>query len=489
MRNKILLIPVVALFVILSACVTDPQKIDKELPTVLVNNHQPAPSGDVAGYNVSLPASGRGVVFGNYLNNNNIVYSETEGCYYLSMPYYVDDWEGVSDSILAYKNKLGNDLRTFEVLCDDSFEQLQYANGKLYFISGGMLICREGDKESIVLDFEISNYCVDGNFIYYKKVMQSDVWRKEIRSDAFPTKLLIEKAFGYQASSGFLFFHDGTNVYEYNDSDSKVLCTVSGDGDIGMISSFLVDGIIIYKTESGDLFLEDGEKVAAGVLCYTIYHGLVYYSTRAEGLFTYDPVQKNVTQIIATSPGGDRMFDTTIVSINIQNDILFLSVYNTRFGTAHCIFTSDIDGRNYKPLINTETPEFQTFTYTEQGFSIDYPFGYTVHFDPGSYYAGRVIMIDIMHDFFISACNTQRQFGDNSEYFAGGEECAPVENKTNTITNQGRQGIYQKTEDNGRFSYNFLVDEVILIMKGPQEYSDIAESIFLEMASSLRIIE
>jgi hypothetical protein len=172
----------------------------------------PSLSGDEPGEGLVLPKSGDMNVFGNRLNNNNIIYSSTDKCYYLSMPYYVNDIEGSTDSILQYKNKLDEDLTTFEKLSDESFEQLQSVDGRLFYLSDGKLFCREGEKESVLIESDVLDYCVDGDYVYYKINLLAEVWQIEIGSDDLPIKLPIEKVFDFQASNGMFFYNDETSV-------------------------------------------------------------------------------------------------------------------------------------------------------------------------------------------------------------------------------------------------------------------------------------
>ena len=438
------------------------------------------------------------------MNNNNIVYSIQDGCYYLSMPYYVHDFEGSSDSILPNKIRLGEDLSTFEKLADDSFRQLTSADGKMFYISSdGKLICwnngNEFDvldagaavyyvKESIILDLERTEYCVDGDFVFYTDSVQEGIWRKEIGSGSPAIKLPIEKVFGFQASGGVFFYHDGESIYRYANGISTTLLTLSADGAANRISSFLVDGVLLYLTGSSELYIADGEKIAERIISYTIYHGLIYYSTD-DGLFTYDPIEKNTKQIISTIYRHDRIFHFYITYINIQNNRLFLSIHNGSFGSALCIYTANPDGSDFRPLINTQTPVYQTFTYPEQGFSVNYPFGYTVHFDPGSTYYSRLLMIDLMHDFFINAFNMRVMFEEDEEFIPVFIELTTVEDTIAIVTDQGHEGYYQIELIDERFQLSFYLEDFYFKMAGPEEFYDVAEPIFIEMVKSFRILE
>ena len=476
-----LIMTIVILLLILAACQENKQK---PIEVSYVIDNYIDNSSDCS---IALPTSGNDGVFGNRLNNNNIVYYAAERCYYLSMPYYIDDFEGSSNSILAYGNRLGEDLSTFDKLSDNRFEQLQISDGNLYYITDGKLISKHGEEFAVVLDDEISDYCVDGGCIYFKIAGHPEVWLKTVGSDAPPLKLPIDNIVGFQASGGMFFYHDGVSVYMYDNGLSTAICTVTGDGELGAISDFIVDGILLYSTVSGDLFLAGGEKIAEGVICYTLSDSKVYYSTLEEGLFIYDLFQKRVDHIIAFDKSEYRVFAPGIVKINIQNNRLFLSVINGRF-SGSCIFTSDVDGSGFKPLISTDTREFNTFTYSEQGFIIDYPLGYTVHFDPGSYYSGCLLMADIMHDIFVCAYNTRSRLDGSDEYAEAPEESTSLENAVIVDTTQGYHGLYRKNVRNGRFGYTFVLDEFTINMEGPEEYRDIAEPIFLEMAKSLTVI-
>jgi hypothetical protein len=286
------------------------------------------------------------------------------------------------------------------------------------------------------------------------------------------------------------FYHDGTSVYAYADGISTALCTLNSESGANKILDYLVDGILIYSTGltgSSSLYLVDGEKIADSVMCYTIYNDVIYYSVW-DGLFTYDPVQKNTTQIIATERREGWGFGQAIYCITIQNEKLFLSVFNG-FGCANCIFTANPDGSDYKPLINTENPEFQTFTYSEQGFSIGYPFGYTVHFDGGSFYSDYLLMVDLAHDFFIRASNVTFWFDPENEWTVVDGEFIPPKSAKKIMTEQGHEGYYHTSIHDEGFYFSFYLDTFNLIMSGPEVYYDIAEPIFIEMVKSYKILD
>lgn len=493
MRSKIILFLTCLIATALTACATgqndvNTEPVDIKTSALPVSSYSPGPSppDDESGGVVVLPESSGSDVFGNRLNNNNIAYSVADGCYYLSLPYYTDDWEGSSDSILAYKNRLGEDLETLENLSYDSFERLQSANGKVYYISGGKLFSKEGDTESVILEAEISDYCIDGDFVYYKNVMNPEVWRKEIGSDTPPIKMPIENILGFQASGGYFFYHDGESVYMLDNGVSKVLFSVT-DNDNDKIRNFLVDGVLLYTIRSGELYTADGVRISDRVNRFTVFNGLVYYAT-GEGVFIFDPIQKNAKQIIETPDREDRIFNLQIGSMSIQNNKIIYGVSNGCFGSAYCIFTSNPDGSDFRPLFNTEILMFQTFTYPEQGFSIDHPLGYTVHFDPGSFYSGHLIMVDIIHDFFVDAFNIRILYDGNEELMAMFMYEVTSENSLCITTEQGYLGYYKTDISEGRFEFSFSLEEFYLGMSGPEEYINIAERIFLEIVKSFTIL-
>jgi hypothetical protein len=77
MRNKIVLLILIGYIVALTACSSTPRITDTESTTLPVSSHlpEPSPSRDDSVGAIVLPQSSGGVVFGNRLNNNNIVYS------------------------------------------------------------------------------------------------------------------------------------------------------------------------------------------------------------------------------------------------------------------------------------------------------------------------------------------------------------------------------------------------------------------------------
>ena len=131
----------------------------------LTNEEDSANGGEIL---LNLPSSTATNLFGNRFNGANIVFNTSTGYYYVSQLNHISHWYsdfGIND--LAFKTRMDAGLTTRTVLSDGSFEQLQFVDGYMYYISNGLLMRYHNGTEETLVDIIIDDYAIDGSLVYF----------------------------------------------------------------------------------------------------------------------------------------------------------------------------------------------------------------------------------------------------------------------------------------------------------------------------------
>ena len=327
----------------------------------------------------NLPKSTDYNIFGNRFNNSNIVFNTSTGYYYVSQLHYISHWYsdfGIND--LAFKTRMDAELTTRTILSYGSFEQLQFIDGHMYYISNGLLMRYHNGTEEVIIDIAIDDYAIDGSLVYFVPVDTLEIWVKDM-ADNEPARMLpIRRTGMFQVAAGKVFFLRDDVIRMYSDNTTKVIYW----SELG-IQDFLIDGVILYRDNRRGLRMAGRDEIIGEFVdAYTIFDGMVYYARR-NSVYSFDLTHGTTEQLLI---GTGVTSSENIISIAVINNKLFLKNH-IFLGGVHFLSVSELNGDNLRPVvsINMQQPEFQTFFFADQCLTFSYPIGFIVGDNGGSW--------------------------------------------------------------------------------------------------------
>ena len=450
------------------------------------NGENPLPSPATSYTSIgllTLPQSSNHNVFGNWLNNTNIVFHPLHESYYFSLPNKIDG-DGTTINDLGFQMRLDENMSNLTKLSNNSFERLHYSNGRIFYISNGQLISRCDYEEITLVDGMVLNYRVENNTLYYI-LTDGELWVMDINSSAPSTMLPINlQSRIFQIYDGKVFFVGETGIYVYADNEITLVYKVEN------IIDFLIDGVLVYRARVNGSLMDSliiaGRNyiVVQEVKGYTIVGDILYYSTW-EGLFAYDLINETTTLLIPTGSGNKHIsvdgFHMTIESISVFNNKMFMKVKNSRFRSTSSLVFSDLQGRNISSMVDITQSDFQTFTHFEGKYTIPYPVGMVINSDAGSRYGSFLLMNDPKCSVLIKV----DLFPNIRTFYL-----YSITDSFNEIEiNQGHVGLYRFDKSNGGFKFRFIVDEFTVTAEGNAESLYFMRPILYEMIKGFEVLE
>lgn len=356
--------------------------------------------------------------FGNTLNGNAIAYDSTSECYYLSQPFYYEEFIKGPANILSCLSSISADFSSCNLLTETGADSIVVNNGKIFFreycLGNGYdyysIRYRVSAFESnyqdknekpairpiVTLNENYIPYYIDNNAIYYS---YSENKNTDTYKDNFYFKVIEEKFSGsepetildgckfFQVIGENLFYLGCKGIYQLNLNTKKskfILCRND-------INSFIIDGFLVYKDISGGLYLENGNYIDSDVMTYNIYKDKIFYSTQS-GLFAYSILDMSKECILSMDNDNRE-----ILAINICNDQIFLSMHASESKNASVKNTSlfILDPKNgCFQSVNSYYPDYHSFRYVYnssednyRAYEVSYPVGFMLYNDIGSSYS------------------------------------------------------------------------------------------------------
>jgi len=459
----------------------------------LTNEEDSANGGEIL---LNLPSSTATNLFGNRFNGANIVFNTSTGYYYVSQLNHISHWYsdfGIND--LAFKTRMDAGLTTRTVLSDGSFEQLQFVDGYMYYISNGLLMRYHNGTEETLVDIIIDDYAIDGSLVYFVPYGTLEIWVKDMDNNLPAVMLPIMRTGMFQAAEGKVFFVNENAIHMYSNGTTEII--YQSKLEIA-IQDFLIDGVLVYRHSRRFLAgLNAGLRIAGREDAigpypdaYTILGDRVYY-VDFEHVYFYDMTQSKTEQLPIS---GGRLF--RIASHN--NNLFFSQDYF--LGGVSSLFVSNMDGTNFRPVVSVQQPEFQTFTFVNQchqdqgqgqNFSFSYPIGYIIGDNAGSWRGCCLWLVEPENNLTIWLRSTEIHENEwSSQYWD--EFDVHAEGYTAMKTDQGVPGRYIVYDAPGRFHFVFEATDGVhglsMTARSYAGYFEDFQSILFEIAKSLTII-
>jgi len=433
-----------------------------------------------------LPGSSNEQMFGNWFNNTNIVFHPGYEVYFFSQTNIINQFDVATVNELGFQMKIDRDMVSLTKISDNSFENLNYVNGRLFYTSNRKLMVYYNQTERVLVEQLVLNYWVDEDMLYYM-VIVGEIRVRNINSNEPSIILPISpNASTFQVYDGKVFFLGDNGIYVYVDNQTILLYNAE------RVTDFLIDGVLVFRSNLINELRIAGRNriVATGVTGYTIKGNLLYYSTWNGGLYTYCLNEGIITTLIYAIDNNKHLsipgLSMVVYNIAVFNDKLFLGVWSSRFGLApSSIVYGNLNGSNITPIVDITNPSFQTLTHLWQNYSISYPIGFVIVSDAGSFYGVYNILHDPKCNVLVKMCNW-RAIGEEYIPFAFADLILEGEYGTVT-THQGYEGIYSVVINNGGFTFRFFLDGFTLLAEGGEEHLGFMMPILYEMMSSLEI--
>jgi hypothetical protein len=421
---------------------------------------------------------------------DNIAYSEADNCYYYfqwnSWNYEVDAYGALTQDILARLNKVSTDDNSHEIISEYPIEGVAINQSEVYYRMGNTIVKKEEGIDRVIVDVDdnkawLGNCFIEGNYLYYTLkdlnsvgANQPCILRLQLDEPESTPETFFEGSFmDFQIVNGELFYLTDSGVMQYNGKTKTLV--LAGQ----QIDSFLIDGLLLYSDTHKNLYMADKrEPIAKDVSAYTIYGDSIYYAT-SEGLFCYEVSALSMREILT-----QNVLDTEnykIHSIKVCNNMLFLNMRITNEFVPDSIsylFTATLDGSAYNPFIEIDAEKYQTYTNYEQGYWLEYPIGYILQFDAGSYLSGYALFSDPVSRMTMMVMNRGFYYGHDDTKSTG----------TKVATGDGTIGYYSIKTDGDVFTISCTTEnDFTIVFKGYVDSLKNAESIFLNVLASLHI--